>query len=114
MEAHRLAAWRDEFIALGVEGLKATPASPGDRRLKEAERKIGELTLENETLAAAATKKGGFRSRPGSGRSERRAPSAPGHGVSGAGLASLNRLCPPGGVAGGWDCEQARTEDSHG
>ena len=58
VEAHRLAAWRDEFIASGVEGLKATPAPPGDRRLKEAERKIGELTLENEILAAAARKRG--------------------------------------------------------
>ena len=58
VEAHRLAAWRDEFIDSGIEGLKATPAPPGDRRLKEAERKIGELTLENEILAAAARKRG--------------------------------------------------------
>ncbi len=58
VEAHRLAAWRDEFIASGIEGLKATPAPPGDRRLKEAERKIGELTLENEIRQAAARKRG--------------------------------------------------------
>jgi hypothetical protein len=58
VEAHRLAAWRDEFIAGGVEHLKAVPAPPEDRRLREAERKIGELTLENEILAAAARKRG--------------------------------------------------------
>ena len=58
VEAHRLAAWRDEFIAGGVENLKAVPAPPEDRRLREAERKIGELTLENEILAAAARKRG--------------------------------------------------------
>ena len=58
IEAHRLAAWRDEFIAGGEEGLKAVPAPPEGRRLREAERKIGELTLENEILAAAARKRG--------------------------------------------------------
>jgi hypothetical protein len=45
-------------MASGIEWLKATPAPPGDRRLKEVERKIGELTLENEILAAAARKRG--------------------------------------------------------
>ena len=58
VEAHRLAAWRDEFQAGGVEGLKAQPLAPDDRRLREAERKIGELTMENEILRAAARKRG--------------------------------------------------------
>jgi transposase-like protein len=58
VEAHRLAAWRDEFLAGGVEGLKAQPLAPDDRRLREAERKIGELTMENEILRAAARKRG--------------------------------------------------------
>ncbi len=53
VEAHRLAAWRDEFMAGGLEGLKARPLAPEDRRVKEAERKIGELTLENEILQPA-------------------------------------------------------------
>jgi transposase len=48
VEAHRLQAWRDEFLAGGIEGLKARPLQPEDRKLKEAERKIGELTLELE------------------------------------------------------------------
>jgi transposase-like protein len=58
VEAHRLAAWRDEFVAGGVEGLKAQPLAPDDRRLRDAERKIGELTMENEILRAAARKRG--------------------------------------------------------
>lgn len=58
VEAHRLAAWRDEFLAGGVEGLKAQPLAPDDRRLRDAERKISELTMENEILRAAVRKRG--------------------------------------------------------
>jgi hypothetical protein len=58
VEAHRLAAWRDEFLARGVEGLKAQPLAPDDGWLREPERKIGELTMENEILRAAARKRG--------------------------------------------------------
>jgi len=58
VEAHRLAAWRDEYMAGGMEFLKARPASPDERRLKDAERKIGELTMEVEILRAAARKRG--------------------------------------------------------
>lgn len=58
VEAHRLASWRDEFLAGAVEGLKARPLAPEDRRLKEAERKIGELTMEVEILRAATRKRG--------------------------------------------------------
>ncbi len=58
VEAHRLQAWRDEFLAGGAEGLKAKPLQPEERKLKEAERKVGELTLENEVLRAAARKRG--------------------------------------------------------
>lgn len=58
VEAHRLAAWRDEFLLSGTEGLKAQPVPPEERRLREAERKIGELTIENEILRAAARKRG--------------------------------------------------------
>ena len=57
VEAHRLAAWRDDFLEHGRQGLKASRADRGDaseRRLKQAERKVGELTLENEILRAAA------------------------------------------------------------
>src|SRR5215218_6797376 len=54
VEAHRLAAWCDDFLAAGKQGLKGQRAdrSP-DRALKQAERKIGQLTMENEILRAA-------------------------------------------------------------
>ena len=58
VEAHRLAAWRDDFIASGLEGLKANPRQPEDRRVRELERKVGELTLDNDILRAAARKRG--------------------------------------------------------
>ena len=38
--------------------MKARPLQPDERRLKEAERKIGELTMENEVWKAVARKKG--------------------------------------------------------
>jgi transposase-like protein len=59
VEAHRLAAWGDEFLAAGSQGLKGQRAdrSPDDRALKQAERKIGQLTMENEVLRAAAEKR---------------------------------------------------------
>jgi transposase len=60
VEAHRLAAWRDDFLAAGKQGLKGQRADrpPDDRALKQAERKIGQLTMENEVLRAAAEKRG--------------------------------------------------------
>jgi transposase len=60
VEAHRLAAWRDGFLAAGSQGLKGqrSDRSPDDRALRQAERKIGELTMENEVLRAAAEKRG--------------------------------------------------------
>lgn len=59
VEAHRLQAWRDDFLESGRQGLKAArPRVESDRRLSEAERKIGELTMENEILRLAAEKRG--------------------------------------------------------
>jgi transposase len=60
VEAHRLAAWRDDFLEGGKEGLKGqrSDRSPDERALKQAERKIGQLTMENEILRAAAEKRG--------------------------------------------------------
>jgi len=59
VEAHRLAAWRDDFLDSGKQGLKAKrPRTEADRRLSDAERKIGELTMENEILRRAAEKRG--------------------------------------------------------
>lgn len=59
VEVHRLAAWRDDFLESGKQGLKAKrPRAESDRRLSDAERKIGELTMENEILRRAAEKRG--------------------------------------------------------
>ena len=60
VEAHRLAAWRDDFLEGGKQGLKGErpDRSPDDRALRQAERKIGELTMENEILRAAAETRG--------------------------------------------------------
>jgi transposase len=60
IEAHRLAAWRDDFLEGGKQGLKGqrSDRSPDDRSLRQAERKIGQLTMENEVLRAAAEKRG--------------------------------------------------------
>ena len=61
VEAHRIAAWRDEFLEGGKSALKgrtATETTPEDRRLRAAERKIGELTLENEIWKKVAQKRG--------------------------------------------------------
>jgi transposase-like protein len=42
VEAHRLAAWRDDFLAAGRQGLKGQrpDRSPVDRALKQAERML--------------------------------------------------------------------------
>lgn len=61
VEAHRLAVWRDEFLEGGKAALRgkgATESAPEDRRLRDVERKIGELTLENEVWKKVAEKRG--------------------------------------------------------
>jgi transposase len=60
VEAHRLAAWRDDFLEGGKEALKGQrpDRSADDRALRQAERKVGQLTMENEILRAAAEKRG--------------------------------------------------------
>jgi transposase-like protein len=60
VEAHRLVAWRDEFLEGGKEALKSQrpDRSGDDRALRQAERKVGQLTMENEILRAAAEQRG--------------------------------------------------------
>jgi transposase-like protein len=61
VEVHRLAAWRDEFLGGGKGALRGRTSSggePDDRALRQAERKIGELTMDNEILRAIARKRG--------------------------------------------------------
>lgn len=62
--AGRIATWREEFIAAGREGLKARPASIEDVALREAQRKIGELSMDVDILRALL----GERDRPRSPR----------------------------------------------
>jgi hypothetical protein len=56
--AGRIAAWRDEFLDAGREGLKSRPAAEADRRLTDAQRKVGELQLEVDILRGLLEKKG--------------------------------------------------------
>jgi len=53
-----IAGWREEFLAAGREGLKSRPAPEGERRLVDAQRKVGELQLEIDILRALLEKKG--------------------------------------------------------
>ena len=66
VEAHRLQAWSEESWP-AARGTKAKPLQPDDRRLRDGERKIGELTMDNEILRATA-RTGGLQIHPGSGR----------------------------------------------
>ena len=50
--AGTISRWREEFLAGGREGLKSRPAPVEDRRLVEAQRKIGELAMEIDILRA--------------------------------------------------------------
>jgi hypothetical protein len=56
--AGRIAGWREEFLAAGREGLKSRPTLEGERRLVDAQRKVGELQLEVDILRALLEKKG--------------------------------------------------------
>ncbi len=56
--AGRIAGWREGFLEAGREGLKSHPVPEGDRRLVDAQRKVGELQLEVDILRALLEKKG--------------------------------------------------------
>src|SRR5215210_3794981 len=56
--AGRIAAWREDFLAAGKEGLKARSQPVEDRELADAQRKIGEQAMEIDILRALLEKKG--------------------------------------------------------
>src|SRR5664279_3627591 len=56
--AGAISAWREEFLAAGREGLKARPAPVEDVALREAQRKVGELSIELGIVKALLEKKG--------------------------------------------------------
>lgn len=47
-----LSGWREEFLAAGREGLKSRPRPAEERELAEAQRKIGELSLDLDIAKA--------------------------------------------------------------
>lgn len=73
VEAHRLQAWRDEFLAGGIEGLKARAASAGGPAAQGGRTQGRRAHHGQRDSAGGGPKKGGFRSRPGSGRDSRAA-----------------------------------------
>lgn len=64
----RLEEWRAQALAGMEQALQARePADPAQQKLDEANRRIGELSMENELLRARCEKNGPFvqrRSRP--------------------------------------------------
>ena len=57
--AGRISAWREEFLAAGREGLKSRPAEVEEVALRDAQRKVGELSMEVDVLNALLERKGG-------------------------------------------------------
>jgi transposase len=56
--AGRISAWREEFLVAGREGLKARPLPVEDFTLREAQRKVGELSMELDIVKALLEKQG--------------------------------------------------------
>src|SRR3954465_12250591 len=48
--AGTISGWREDFLAAGREGLKSRPRPVEDRALADAQRKVGELALDNDIL----------------------------------------------------------------
>ena len=56
--AGRISGWRDEFLVAGREGLKSRPAPVEEAALREAQRKVGALSIEADILKALLGRKG--------------------------------------------------------
>ena len=48
--AAAISGWREAFLEAGQEGLKSRPRPVEERQLADAQRKIGELALDNDIL----------------------------------------------------------------
>jgi hypothetical protein len=55
---HELALWREDLIMASREGLKTRPVSLPEKKLRAAQAKIGELSMELEVVRSTS-KKGG-------------------------------------------------------
>ena len=56
--AGRISGWREEFVLAGREGLKSRPAPVEEVALREAQRKVGALSMEVDILRALLERKG--------------------------------------------------------
>ena len=56
LPASTLSEWRDTFLMSGLNGLKSKPKDDRDERIKELERKVGQITMDNELLYAKIEK----------------------------------------------------------
>jgi transposase-like protein len=52
ISATTLSEWKETFLESGLNGLKTKPRDDRDERIKELERKIGQITMDNELLNA--------------------------------------------------------------
>src|SRR4029453_925984 len=98
VEAHRLGGRGADFLEGGKEALKGQrPNRSGDDRvLRQAERKVGQLTWRTRSCGPRP-KKGGGRSRPASGPHSHGAQPWRGGGGPGVGCTPLAHLRPPAG-----------------
>lgn len=48
--AATLAKWRDAFLDAGLTGLKSRASDARDSQIRDLQRKVGELTMDNELL----------------------------------------------------------------
>jgi len=55
---HELEAWRRAFLEAGAAGLKARQGEPEERALKQAQAKVGELTMKLELAELLLEKRG--------------------------------------------------------
>ncbi len=56
--AGTISGWREAFLQAGQEGLKSRPRPVEERQLADAQRKFGELALDNDILRALVKKRG--------------------------------------------------------
>src|SRR3954451_8538015 len=56
--AGTISGWREAFLEAGQEGLKSRPRPLEERQLADAQRKIGELALDNDILRALVEEMG--------------------------------------------------------
>jgi transposase len=56
--AGTISGWREAFLEGGQEGLKSRPRPVEERQLADAQRKIGELALDNDILRALVEEMG--------------------------------------------------------